>query len=209
MEKRLKIEGITEALKYSELFSNDYHKKRILQDIEFCQHVRQFYPCYIVCHLYEYISEGKKQYSFEYSQVMLIHSDIEIEIKHYKKNYQIFGHFQTKYPEIKITTTEEQKEPQKIGVLNTKKVETWIKYIEKIDKLYQEKSEKANDKINNFFTKLNEFNIEWDNYSGKSSGYIDKNGLRYSFRIDKNGYIYETIQIKDSLNLETFLKLTK
>jgi hypothetical protein len=207
MEKRLKIEGITEALKYSELFSNEYHKERIMQDIKFCQHVRQFYPCYIVCHVYEYISEGKTKYSYEYSQIILIHSDIEIEIKLWHKKYSIFGYFAKKYPEIKIVSDEP--EPQKIGVLSTKKIETWIKYIEKIDKLYQEKSEKANDKINNFLTKLNEFNIEWDNYSGKSSGYIDKNGLRYSFRIDKNGYIYETIQIKDSLNLETFLKLTK
>lgn len=206
MEKRIKIEGITEALKYSELFNNEYHKERILQDIEFCKYIRQFYPCYIVCTLYEYISEGEKKYSFEYSQIMLIHSDIEIEIKFWHKKYSIFGNFAKKYPEIKITETEP--EPQKIGVLNTKKIEIWIKYIEKLDKLYQEKSEKATDKINNFFTKINKFNIEWDNYSNKSSGYIDKNGLRYSFRIDKNGYIYETIQIKDSLNFETFVKLT-
>jgi hypothetical protein len=204
MDKTIKTTGKNEALKYSKLFSNEYHTKRILESINFYEEIQKFYPCEIVCSISQYMHNDKHLYTFEHSEIFLKHDKIKIEICHYRKKYSIFGHFAQMYPEIKVTTTEP--EPQKIGVLSTKKIETWIKYIENLNELYKQKSQDADNKIKTFKDKLSELPVNWDR--NNKGGYIDKKGVRYTFNIGENGHIYQRLEITGSSNLETFLNLT-
>ena len=69
MDKIIKITGKNEALKYSNLFTNEYHTKRILESLNFHEEIQKFYPCEIVCTISQYMHNDTHLYSFEYSQI--------------------------------------------------------------------------------------------------------------------------------------------
>lgn len=79
-------------------------------------------------------------------------------------------------------------EPNLIGSMTPKKLEQWYKYIcDKRDAALQ-KQQEAKEKVSQFVVKYeNETDVHWRS-ENHTSGYIERNGIRHTFQIDKYGY---------------------
>lgn len=78
--------------------------------------------------------------------------------------------------------------PNLIGSMTPKKLEQWYQYICDKRNAALQKQQEAKEKISRFVAKYeNEAGVHWrsDNHI---SGYIERNGIRHTFQIDKYGY---------------------
>ncbi|QUB66115.1 hypothetical protein [Prevotella melaninogenica] len=78
--------------------------------------------------------------------------------------------------------------PNLIGSMTPKKLEQWYQYICDKRNAALQKQQEAKEKISSFVGKYeNETGVHWrsDNHT---SGYIERNGIRHAFQIDKYGY---------------------
>ena len=78
--------------------------------------------------------------------------------------------------------------PNLIGSMTPKKLEQWYEYVSDKRNAALQKQQEAKEKISRFVAKYeNEAGVHWrsDNHT---SGYIERNGIRHTFQIDKYGY---------------------
>ncbi len=150
-------------------------------------------------------------------------NNVIIRPKSYDKKYHFY--MDKKYPFVNYQDTnrisEQFKKPVEVGVLSTKKINDWINYLMNIDKEEKKLSNEKQEKIDTFLKTLEHEPVKWINKSfdtdSKYNGYdiqggIIKNGINYSFRIDKDsGYIRETIEIdwRTKQNLQSFKAMVK
>ena len=87
--------------------------------------------------------------------------------------------------------------PNNVGTITDKKIESWVNWLKKRQLAALNAKDCANNKVNNFLAKIREFDVnEFSDYKiTDKSGYFVKNGLRYSYQINKGGYISENIEI--------------
>ena len=97
--------------------------------------------------------------------------------------------------------------PKNIGVLSKKKIFDWIEYLGKSDQVKEKLSKQTTDKVETFLKSLEGLNVHWHD---KTSGYIVRGGLIFSFSIDR-GVISQRIEIHYSTpnTLQSFLNITK
>lgn len=99
--------------------------------------------------------------------------------------------------------------PNLIGSMTPKKLEQWYQYV--IDKRNAalQKQQEAEEKIARFVAKYeNEADVHWrsDNHT---SGYIERNGIRHTFQIDKYGFEHCKNEVIPSRgDLDVFKQLT-
>lgn len=77
--------------------------------------------------------------------------------------------------------------PNLIGSMTPKKLEQWYQYVSDNRNAALQKQQEAKEKIARFIAKYeNEAGVHWrsDNHT---SGYIERNGIRHTFQIDKYG----------------------
>lgn len=97
-------------------------------------------------------------------------------------------------------------EPNQIGVLTAKKVERWIDYYTQFYTALVGINNENKRKIDEFRAYLNTFpDVCWCDHS---RGYIERNGLRYDFRIENTRYQGEVKLSSQSYDLADFEKLS-
>jgi hypothetical protein len=201
-ETRTQTNSISEILELSKLFSNEYHVKRVHEDIELFNNIKSIYSCDILFNFGQYIdSEGELTTYYEHAQIYLKHDFLKIRITFdtYRKKYSIFAifdHYENISSYFRRDTEEKAEQPQKIGVLTAKKISNWVNYYEGIDIIYKAENNKRADKVQVFRNSLIGLPVKWNN--ANNGGYMDKNGLEYSFTIETDGHITEKIRITKS-----------
>ena len=83
-------------------------------------------------------------------------------------------------------------EPNKIGVLNLKKITAWIKYLCAIEQIYKTESQKGNNIKTEFLKSIEGLPVKW--YDNNKKGTIEMNGIVFSFEISEL-YVHKKIEL--------------
>lgn len=107
----------------------------------------------------------------------------------------------------------ENPKPNRVGTLTDKKVSAWVEWLKAKKRAALDEKEKRENSAGAFLnkirqidtTKCKEFRI------GEKSGYLVRNGLKYSYEISESGYISEKLAVHYSTGstMETFLKMSE
>jgi hypothetical protein len=200
MEKTI---SLSEALKLD--IQNNWHKSRLLSNKELVDNIKKFYPCDCLVDIYT------KTNTIESIRIFLINDICKIQISFdtYRKKYNIFSNENYKnlsnYDLSNISR--KYKEPNNIGVLTTKKIEAWVKYIQDIHNECIIKNNQLTNEVDSFLDSIKNENVKW--WDNNTSGEIIKNGIVFRFKIEK-GYVSKKIEIHYSVGneLEVFKKLS-
>jgi hypothetical protein len=188
---------------------NRDHKSTYLQTAqELAQQVSQFIPAEVIVQ----VSDEDDKFYFEQAQTRIIHPQLELLISYstYNKKYSIWcrsiDHLRNVTQYTRSQVKQQLTEPNRIGVLNLRKLQDWIQYYENFYRLLQEHdTENAGKKIA-FLRSLDGLPVEW--ISEGSRGRVLRNGLVFSFTISET-YVDTRIEVHYACyrDLETFLAL--
>jgi hypothetical protein len=189
-------------------FKSDYDKQCFAESKKVIAQVETFAPCEAV-HL---ISGGLDDVRYDYSVIYLQQNPFKIIIRYWEqyKKFLVHGDFKfLKNIDNRIieNAKEQLTEPKMMGVLSTKKIESWIKYYNDLYNLLLIENNKNVAKIEAFKETLEGQEVIWHPFN--NSGVIVKNGLEFSFSINDT-YISTKIELhyKTDSDLETFKKLS-
>ena len=188
---------------------NPYHQSVINYAKKLSNEVSKFYPSEV-----RYILTGDDIFVFNHCEVILTH-DLDFRVQLIKDKYQIYCQSLWEFRNVLSVSKQDEIEnsvekPKKIGVLTTKKIQDWVNYYERVYYLMNIEKELSENKVEQFRNKLSNVpDVEWN--MDKKSGYIVRNGLKYSFWIQSDGYIQEKIEVhyKTNSNFEEFERMTK
>lgn len=188
---------------------NEYTLRNIKEQQQHAEEINKLKPC----KLFFKIEEHDGQKYFQYNRILIEENGLTFVIKfdEYRKKYFIFCDNINDLTNLNhYTETQIRKEftkPNEIGKLSVKKLNDWIKYETDVHNKLKEINDKNDDKKAQFLKSLEGHPVKW--YNDGNSGEIIKNGLKFSFTIEKE-YISKRIEIyyETSNDLETFLKLT-
>jgi hypothetical protein len=156
--------------------------------------------------------------------VVMIDSDTEgkpikgmkLQIRHgwRKKNmYDIYDFQRDSLSEADYSSIEKDmhkagiQEPQNMGVLTAKKLQSWIDYYNDRRVRITAAEAEASRLIAEFKESIKPYKPQYN--KDQTRGYIQRSGLEFTFEITPSGYIHQHIKVDaDSHNLKTFLKLT-
>jgi hypothetical protein len=191
---------------------SEYQKQDLTELIKRSEEINVFYPCKVYLNFDQY-EDGQEYY--HYSEIRATYKETEFFIKFWEqtKKYHIYPtELTSKFKNIDNYTIsriqENIKEPQKIGVVNLKKLVSWFEYhlavideAQKIDATNGSEEEK-------FLKSIEGLPVQWDR-NGKS-GEILQNGILFKFSIGPT-YISKKVEINYNVSneLESFLKLSK
>jgi hypothetical protein len=173
---------------------NFYGKDKLLalkQDIE------RFHPC-VFAKFYEDTTE---------IFLWLKHDYLDLRVSHgiWKKKYDIYMFLSLPYVQQSYYKAAE---PKNIGVLSAKKIDDWIKYHEGMYYFMQTTSNVKQQEIDSFYESIKFYDFRYRD--DKKSGSFERGGLEYSFIINDNGYIQESIKVAYKVNtiFSNFVKLS-
>ena len=152
-------------------------------------------------------------YRYEYSDVRLTHPTLALYIKwdNRIKRYLVSEDSTWLLKNIDKHTIFDVRrtltEPNKIGVLNTKKVESWVKYYEDLYNQLKIIDDCNALKKQAFIDSLEGLDVKWD-FNGKA-GEIVKNGISYRFKILET-YVSQKVELHYRVpnSLQSFLELS-
>ncbi len=190
-----------EALNLELSISN---KNDIERATKILNEVKPYYDCFLV---YEVHPDNY----FQYVEVFLKHDslDMRINFTSYDKRFNVwcknldqFSNL-TKWDVKNLCSS--LIEPNNMKKLTTNKIKEWVQYYEKMYAIAEPVNEEYRILEELFKEKLKGFEIHWDD---ETSGEIRKNGIEYSFQINKT-YIQQNISISEDVDgsIETFEKL--
>lgn len=176
---------------------------------ELIKQVSPFYPCEIAYCIA--LNNEEKKYC-ERVEVQLISSEGNFFISYsdYGKKFTIYSNDYRNFKHVNTGAergfSKEVQQPQNIGKLTTKKIESWINYhIQIIERVHQ-LNEKNKNLQEDFLKCLELLPVSW--YREKQGG-ITKNGIYFEFEL-MHGYISTKIEVIHEYrygSLNTFLKL--
>lgn len=199
------ILSMDEALKIN--FYNEYHTKSLLESKATLDEISKFYPVKAEVTLLEH---SDNTFSLDYVNMFLTNDVCRIGIKFdsYRKKYSIYCHENYKNVDFyKISNIKEKfTAPKNIGVLTTKKIGAWVKYIQDVHIECVKLDNELTNGVDAFLKSIEGEDVRW--FNSKTQGEIVKNGIKFSFKIEK-GYVSKKIEVHYSVNsdLETFKKL--
>lgn len=205
----MKTVKIDELNNYKLERNDEYIKNQIQKAKDFSKEVSQHYGNETLIDLSE--QDGKLYY--ERSECKLNHEYLELRIN-YRKKYYISCPSIPKLKNVShYTVTEQEKKlvkPNDIGVLNTKKIQQWIKYYEALYYACEQIDTANLMKKTTFLHELRDLTkdleIKW--FKDGTQGEIEKNGIIFKFEINEE-YISKKIELsyKVENDLQSFLNL--
>jgi len=207
------FEALNAKLRNEKYYKSEYIDKAK----EILEQVQKFEPnAYIVLDC-DGLDDPKGEYgiSINYSRIIIDREKCKIEIWYGWSNKGKFDiYLSSDYTNTKNLSTYEKRDiynkynkPNEVGVLNAKKLNDWIEYLEKINEDILSLNESKGDKISEFLKSLEGQPVNW--FNDKKSGWMVKNGIEYSFAVLNDGTITQNIRLRAYDNtLETFLQLS-
>ena len=99
--------------------------------------------------------------------------------------------------------------PNKVGTITDAKLNEWIKWLNKRRGVAQDIFSKRTEGVQAFMARINQMNpTQFDKFKvSMNGGTIVKNGLEFTYKIEKGGYISQTIKVHYSAghDLDAFL----
>lgn len=195
---------LTDFENQNEIVLRDSEQKTINQYKETAAEISKFFPASVYVEISEY--EGSK--SFEYCVINIDNTNINVSLLTYPK---LHYHFYTSLEFKNLTRYDIQRikgkfeTPQNVGVLNLKKIQNWINYLNSIDEVCLSENDKYKNDIDLFLKSIEGLSVKWN---GSKKGEIVKNGIVFEFEISET-YVSKKIKVdyKPTSDLETFLKL--
>jgi len=189
---------------------NEYQQERYNNAVKLCDQINNL-PC-----IYKFKIELND--NGDTANIRLINEGMPIFCRYdeYKKRYDFFLYDNLSYINYhdKAEYKEKHQEPQQIGVLNAKKINNWINYLQDEYFYLQGLSIDRSEKIAEFLSsakKIEGMNIRLStDRNTDTRGDIEKNGISFSFSIDnQSGYISKELKLsyKVGSSLDDFLKL--
>lgn len=139
------------------------------------------------------------------SIVLTTNKNIHVWYDTYRKRYHFVSRkhhaYVSEYERHEIE--ERYNRPQNVGVLSARKIKDWIEYLEAIDNDMNAKSIANTKKIDKFLECARGYGIQVieSTYSpSEYRGRAIKNGIGYSFTIDRTGYIKQEMDISYSVS---------
>lgn len=201
--KKYQLNEVLPALNLSK-FESD----RLTETIKTSEEVNAFYPCQVFLNF----SEQDGQEYYQHAEIKATYKGYDFYIKYWEhtKKYVIYEDFTRTLKNVDRYTLnkirENIKEPQKIGVLNAKKLLNWFEYHLAVIEEAKKKDAQNGGVKEQFLKSIEGLPVKWWN-EGKS-GEIVKNGLKFSFTIGEE-YITKKIEVYYSVSneLDNFLQL--
>ena len=202
----MKTYAINEILPVLNL--NDYQNKGLTEIIKVSEQVNAFYPCQVFLNFSEY----DNQEHYEHADIKMIYKNVVFYIKYweYQKKYVIYEDTIKTFENVDRYALkniyEKIKEPQKIGVLNLKKLVNWFEYYISIIEEAKKINEKNGNEKAKFLESIKGMPVKWSN--NNKQGEIVQNGIKFSFTISET-YVSTKTEIYYQVpnTLESFLKL--
>ena len=190
---------------------NEYQQKRYNDAVKLCDQINSL-PC-----IYKFKIELNDNGDGQSIRLINAGMPIFVQFEEYRKKYNFFLWDSLAYVNYqdKAQYKETHTEPQQVGVLNAKKINAWINYLQDEYFYLQGLSIDRSEKIAEFLSsakKIEGMNIRLStDRSTDTRGSIEKNGISFSFTIDnQSGYISKELKIsyKVGNSLDDFLKLS-
>lgn len=108
------------------------------------------------------------------------------------KGYQLFFVIYTNLYNAYAKKIKFPEQPNFVNVMTPKKLKAWINYLAEIETRLEQKKLEIETKIADFKKKLRKVA---PGMADERNGHITKNGIRYSWNLDDNGYTNEEIEI--------------
>lgn len=202
----MKTYAINEILPVLNL--NDYQNKGLTEIIKVSEQVNAFYPCQVFLNFSEY----DNQEHYEHADIKMIYKNVVFYIKYweYQKKYVIYEDTIKTFENVDRYALkniyEKIKEPQKIGVLNLKKLVNWFEYyISIIEEAKKINEQNGNEKAK-FLESIKGMPVKW--WNNNKQGEIVQNGIKFSFTISETCISTKTeIYYQVPNTIESFLKL--
>lgn len=167
---------------------------------------------YVVSYYFDYRGcRGDDHYERVYTDhvfPVICYKDLLLSFREKQKGRICLGDFEAEVYSDFLDMSDKDA-PNLIGSMTPKKLEQWYEYVSNKRNAALQKQQEAKEKISRFVAKYeNEAGVHWrsDNHT---SGYIERNGIRHTFQIDKYGFEhYKNDVIPNIAGLETFKQLT-
>lgn len=187
------------------LKDEDFYKPNIDREL-----LAQFEPLCTISKRYS-VSYYDEKYHAEHSSYVLIYSG-HVLVPHKKWNEKLWEFYLDESLDVNVSYKlyPEMERPNKVGAPTKKKMDAWLYYLTERERRLGTIIAEKDNKIAEFLQQINDSGLDVEWFNDGLSGWIERNGLRYQFRIDKDtGYISKNIQlVAYSSELDDFIKLS-
>lgn len=210
----MRITKTIEEFKATETYANlnDYQLQNIADDEEITAEINAFWPCEL---LVECSLENGKLYREHTKMRLVVDGEAEISINKWrngskKHHYVIYCPSIDNLKNVSRYALREimakMTEPNRIGVLNKKKIQAWVDYYMEVYAKAKAISEQNTDEKDAFLKSIEGLPVRWWN-NGKQ-GEIVMNGLKFEFSLTES-YVSKRIEVHYTANseLSTFLAM--
>ena len=181
---------------------SDYWQKELNSKTKEVEPFKEF--CKIVPLIYYSIYDGKNH--FEHITVFIEFEGVLLRPSKYH-NQTSFIFFLAESLHVQ-NFNHELTQPNRIGKPTYKKLKEWLTYLQAVENLKLQKTNERQNKEKAFFQKVENAGLTITHQSNNGKrGYITTDLLEFSYEVTNDGYINQRIRIRETENIDTFLKL--
>lgn len=164
---------------------SEYQTKEFESAEKLAATISEFYPAEAIARYSEY--DGGKH--FEGADVFLIHPTLKIRVQFSSrdKQYRFYNQSERDLKNMTYNSIghirKNFEEPQGVGVLSTKKINTWVSYHERVFKALSEQNDLYASQIHAFRESIKDLPVKWYGQDKNKTGEIIRNGIKFSFEI--------------------------
>ena len=206
------LEILKKHFQGSEIIAKEWYSYSGLKLTDKCFNGVDIIFIYVVSYSFDYRDyRGNDHHEYIYTKhvyPVIRYKDLLLSFREEQKGRIFLGDFEAEAYSDFLDKSDKDA-PNLIGSMTPKKLEQWYEYVSDKRNAALQKQQEAKEKIAQFVAKYeNEAGVHWrsDNHT---SGYIERNGIRHTFQIDKYGYeMYKNEVIPSRGDLEVFKQLS-
>lgn len=206
------LEMLKKHFQGSDITAKEWYSYSGLKLTDKCFNGADIVFVYVVSYYFDYRGcRGNDHYERVYTDhvfPVICYKDLLLSFREEQKGRICLGDFEAG-AYFDFLDRSQENAPNLIGSMTPKKLEQWYQYVSGKRNAALQKQQEAKENISRFVAKYeNEAGVHWrsDNHT---SGYIERNGIRHTFQIDKYGFEHcKNDVIPNIAGLETFKQLT-
>lgn len=206
------LEILKRNFKGSEIIAKEWYNYSDLKLTDKCFNGTDIVFVYNVSYYFDYrdfrVSDPCERIYTEHAFPVICYKDLLLSFREKQKGRICLGDLEAGVYSDFLDKSDKDA-PNLIGSMTPKKLEQWYQYVSDKRNAALQKQQEAKEKIAGFVAKYEkEVGVYWrsDNHT---SGYIERNGIRHTFQIDKYGFEHCKNEVIPSRgDLDVFKQLT-
>lgn len=205
------LEILKKHFQGSDITAKEWYNYSSLKLTDKCFNGADVVFVYVVSYYFDYRgcrgNDHNERVYTEHTFPVICYKDLLFSFREEQKGRICLGDFEAEAYFYFLDKSSENA-PNLIGSMTPKKLEQWYEYVSGKRNAALQKQQEAKEKISRFVAKYeNEAGVHW--YSDNHTyGYIERNGIRHTFQIDRYGYeMYKNKVIPSRGDLEVFRQL--